>query len=360
MRQRKRKVSHAIEVMTAVLLLVVFVGFNAVAAPPGGGHEMQGGGPGATSSHQEPPSGDDRTSGGVSSAGGFSPAQSISMGTSMESDGQTSGTAIQTAVTRMSGSQMPQGMNQQTGQVPQGMSRQMGQVPQGMSQQMGQMPQGTIQQTGQMPQPNGQQMGQMPGMPEGELPVVDGSDENPRIDGEILEETEEEGYTESTDYAYVSILGDVTDSEYEAFSEYMDVVVASDSAMVDKFASSGWEVILTSADLDELLFGGRSDGVEGCTYFNAKKIYVHAGEYSYCVVHEFGHYLDYLNGMVSTTDGFKSVYKSEAANLTAYGQTSPTEFFAEVYSYLLLEEDTVTTKCPQAAAAVESCRQNVQ
>ncbi|MCR4903776.1 MAG: hypothetical protein K6A23_13020 [Butyrivibrio sp.] len=188
------------------------------------------------------------------------------------------------------------------------------------------------------------------------MPKPTGSTENPQIDSQIMEETQQLGeLTQSEDYNYVSILGNVSDSEYEDFCSYLETVVETDPQVMSAFEEDDWEIILTTADLDDLLFQGQTDGVEGCTYFNQKTIYVHAGQYSYCVVHEIGHYIDYKCNFASKTSDFAEIFSSESANLTEYGQTSSTEFFAEVYEYLLLQPETLKSNCSEAASYVEAC-----
>ncbi len=192
------------------------------------------------------------------------------------------------------------------------------------------------------------------------MPVPQGNHENPQIDQRTMQETQQLGeLTESEDYSYVYLLGDVSDEEYETFSTYLDMVVAGDSDLIQLFDDSGWQIVLTSADLDDLLFRGQSSGVEGCTYFNKHVIYVHAGDYSYCVIHELGHFLDYASNYASYGQEFEEIYRAEAASLTEYGQTSAQEFFAEVYCYSYLEPDTLAGACPQALAFVEDCLEHI-
>lgn len=192
------------------------------------------------------------------------------------------------------------------------------------------------------------------------MPIPQGDLGNPQIDQNTLRETQQLGeQTQSDDYSYVYMLGEVSEEEYETFATYLDMVVAGDSALIETFEDSGWQIILTSADLDDLLFRGQTNGVEGCTYFNKHVIYVHAGEYSYCVIHELGHYLDYVCNYTSYSDTFAEIFEAEAANLTEYGQTSAQEFFAEVYSYSYLEPETLASNCPQALAYVEACLDSI-
>ncbi|MCR4586924.1 MAG: hypothetical protein K5682_00825 [Lachnospiraceae bacterium] len=178
------------------------------------------------------------------------------------------------------------------------------------------------------------------------LPTPEGNTNNPRIDRQVMDETLQQGeLTESSDYDYVYLLGSVSDDQYSEFCTYLEMI---DEDILADFEADGWKLILTSADLDDLLFRGQTNGVEGCTYPTQKTIYVHAGEYVYCVIHEMGHYIDTDQGYLSKTPEFAAIFAEEGANLTAYGSTEATEFFAEVYCYSVLDPDTLAEKCPKA------------
>ncbi|MCR5746886.1 MAG: hypothetical protein K6G03_04190 [Lachnospiraceae bacterium] len=190
-----------------------------------------------------------------------------------------------------------------------------------------------------------------------ELPTPQGeSVSGPSIDRETFDETVEEGgYSQSEDYSYLYTMGNVSDTDYSKFSEYIADIESVESAVMSRLSSEGWKVILTTADLNKLLFKGESSNVVGCTCTGTKEIYVSAGEYSYCIYHELGHYIDYVLGWKSATDEFTSIYNSEKGNLTDYGQTSAEEFFAEVHMYMYLEPDTIAEKCPLAYEYVQNC-----
>ncbi|MCR5108123.1 MAG: hypothetical protein K6B28_08155 [Lachnospiraceae bacterium] len=194
-----------------------------------------------------------------------------------------------------------------------------------------------------------------------ELPVPIGEhDKNPQINHKIFNETLDSGdYSQSEDYSYVYYLGAVSEGDYDYFSQYMDILSSEQSSVMDSFLSSGWKIILTSADLDELLFNGQTENVAGCTYSSRKEIYVESGDSSYCVIHEIGHYIDYVLNYASQTEEFQSIYAKESGNLTDYGTTSAEEFFAEVYMYSLLEPETTAEKCPLAYAYVTALAQTI-
>lgn len=151
---------------------------------------------------------------------------------------------------------------------------------------------------------------------------------------------------------YLKIYGSVTPDEYNDFLIYLNRVIEEDSVLVQSAVDKGWTIVLTEYDLDDLLFDGDTNGVEGCTYFPSPgepgTIFIHAGKYSYCVIHEFGHVLDCLCDFPSQQEEFKAIFEDEAGSLTEYAQSSPLEFFAEIYLNDMLQPETTEIACPNA------------
>ena len=198
-----------------------------------------------------------------------------------------------------------------------------------------------------------------------ELPVPTGEEsEMPELDKDLFEETDNDaGETQKetselaeSEYSFVTINGDVTSSEYETFSYYLEMLNEAYPDIITTFEENGWELVLTTADLNDLLYGGQTSGVVGCTVWSTSSdgtssgtIYVNSSEdYSYCVIHEFGHYLDVASGLPSNTDDFLTLYESESASLTEYGQTDVMEFFAEVFMYSILQPETTAESVPDS------------
>ncbi|MBQ7677571.1 MAG: hypothetical protein IJT32_04990, partial [Lachnospiraceae bacterium] len=195
------------------------------------------------------------------------------------------------------------------------------------------------------------------GTSRGPLPKPTTADNAQSLDDRLLRQSIAQlGLRQSADYAYLYYLGDVSYDDYQMFTPYLNAVAASDPNLFETFVQNGWKIVLTPIDLNGLLFGGNADGVEGATYFPDKTIYIHTGEYSYCVVHEMGHFLDYVRGFVSDSGSFANLYYAEGANLTSYGRSSTAEFFAEVFSYLVLDPNTAYARCPQTSAFVQAYR----
>ena len=199
---------------------------------------------------------------------------------------------------------------------------------------------------------NGKELKELLPAPEGEDNTAE---DNPTIDSDTAEEIEDEA-SPSSRYPYVSIHGNVTSEQYNEFSTYMDKLIAEYPDLVEEAVRKGWTVILAEEELDDLLFDGKTNGVEGATYFPQNgsngTVYVHAGEHSYCVIHEFGHVLDSLSGYPSQGSGFKDIFERESANLTEYGQSSQLEFFAEIFMYGMLQPETTKQACPDACEFV--------
>ena len=186
--------------------------------------------------------------------------------------------------------------------------------------------------------------------PQGDPEVLN----NPHVDPSKFKEARKEGELRlSPDYSYVQILGEVDQTAYSDFSEYLNMVLSDNMGLTSRFCSDGWNIILTSADLNDLLFSGKTSGVVGATVFNDKTIYCNTS-YPEAVIHELGHYLDYVCGMVSSGEEFTSLYYSEASNLTEYGETSSAEFFAEVYKYIHTQPDEAWSRCPNSCAFVQN------
>lgn len=180
--------------------------------------------------------------------------------------------------------------------------------------------------------------------------------DQPQIDSEMQHQLQEQNQSAISDEEYIEVLGNVTQEQYDTFDLYLDMV---DANLLQSFIEKGWEIILTDADLDELLFKGTTEGVMGCTYFGEKTIYIAAGDYSYCIIHEMGHYLDFYYDFASDTEEFEAIYEDEAVNLSEYGQTSSEEFLAEIYMYAIMEPETTIQSCPQAVNYVDDLVENV-
>ena len=101
--------------------------------------------------------------------------------------------------------------------------------------------------------------------------------------------------------------------------------------------------------------------VKGVTDFDNHEIYIEQRDAAIetAVVHEFGHYLDYINGDQSQTSEFADIFNAESNSFVTtfdvdfYYDVS--EFFAdEVYRYYDGARNTLVQTCPQLTAYIEN------
>ena len=101
--------------------------------------------------------------------------------------------------------------------------------------------------------------------------------------------------------------------------------------------------------------------VKGVTDFDNHEIYIEQRDAAIetAVVHEFGHYLNYINGDQSQASEFADIFNAESNSFVTtfdvdfYYDVS--EFFAdEVYRYYDGERNTLVQTCPQLTAYIEN------
>ncbi len=180
-------------------------------------------------------------------------------------------------------------------------------------------------------------------------PIKDGHDDE-------IEDLLKDG-VKNTEYAYLKTNGNVSQDQYDMLVNYLKIIDSEYPGITRSFQNNGWTLILTSDSLEDTIFRsevfGEGEDVQGCTVFNKKEIFIEAGEGSYCVAHEFGHYVDYLDNFISETWGFGSLYTMEGNNLTYYGaEYGVSEYFAESVMFLIYDRATLNNRCPLTSAYV--------
>ena len=141
-------------------------------------------------------------------------------------------------------------------------------------------------------------------------------------------------------------------------NQYYEALPAKQRA---SFERDGWKMIITDKNIaqayaPELAHLG---SLAGITTPEQKVIYLSSKASSICsaLVHEFGHYVDYKNGMASRGTEFSDIFSSEAAKFSdgSYAQSSQEEFFAEVYKQAILSPEVCKTTVPNAYQFVMNC-----
>lgn len=178
---------------------------------------------------------------------------------------------------------------------------------------------------------------------------------------EEMQQTEKQ---EEEYYNIVQTIGNV-EQKYVIRTEKQLLNVPPD--IVNLFIQNGFTISVTDEDIAKKYYSDVEEGKEKITKvratfsFNGKYLILENREddsvMEGVVEHEFGHYLDKLKGEPSQTDEFKEIYleeketfKSRISKINAGSVTNEKEFFAEIFSYMLLDSSKCT---PKAQAYVQ-------
>ena len=118
--------------------------------------------------------------------------------------------------------------------------------------------------------------------------------------------------------------------------------------IIDDFNDNDWEIIIDDKN-SEYFEKYKNTNVIGLTNFTQKKIILSKNSEALfsATIHEFGHYVDYLNGKISETDEFLDIMKKESKayrknflvfinyNFTHANKDSQ-EYFAEMFQQYIM------------------------
>lgn len=116
------------------------------------------------------------------------------------------------------------------------------------------------------------------------------------------------------------------------------------------FQDEGWKIILTDKNISDHYYTGEVEGwLSGLTDYSKKRIYIHSRFYDIrnALLHEMGHYYDYMLGGASYTDEFKEIYEEENNQLKPYWEpdshirSNAQEYFAEAFADYILDKEQV-------------------
>lgn len=131
--------------------------------------------------------------------------------------------------------------------------------------------------------------------------------------------------------------------------------------LLEGFVDRGWRFYVTDKNIAYDILGGEFNSVKGVTDFDNHEIFIEQRETAVetAVVHEFGHYLDYINGNQSQTAEFSDIFSAESNafvktfNVDFYYDIG--EFFADgVYRYYDGERETLNNACPRLTAFIDN------
>lgn len=152
--------------------------------------------------------------------------------------------------------------------------------------------------------------------------------------------------------------GNVSQASVDRANDLLNVMPKN---LLEGFLDNGWTFYVTDKNIAYDILGGQFNSVKGVTDFDNHEIYIEQRDAAIetAVVHEFGHYLDYINGDQSQTSEFADIFNAESNSFVTtfdvdfYYDVS--EFFADgVYRYYDGERNTLVQACPQLTAYIET------
>lgn len=152
--------------------------------------------------------------------------------------------------------------------------------------------------------------------------------------------------------------GNVSQDSVDRANELLN---AMPERLLEGFVDRGWRFYVTDKNIAYDILGGEFNSMKGVTDFDNHEIFIEQREAAVetAVVHEFGHYLDYINGNQSQTAEFSDVFSAESNafvktfNVDFYYDIG--EFFADgVYRYYDGERETLNNACPRLTAFIDN------
>lgn len=123
-------------------------------------------------------------------------------------------------------------------------------------------------------------------------------------------------------------------------------------SMLVKFQENGWHFYVTDKNIDQQFFEGKYGSVMGITRMDHESIYIEDRPEAIetATLHEFGHYIDNINGMLSNTAEFHDVYNAESPTFVDIFNVDfhydILEFFAEGFYKFYTEREKLQENCP--------------
>lgn len=112
--------------------------------------------------------------------------------------------------------------------------------------------------------------------------------------------------------------GTVPVSRLNALNNKLSIIP---NGLINSFKNNGWKIIMTNRDIGQCLFGG-ARGICAATTTTTNTMYFANTDHAVdvAVIHEFGHYMDFVITGTSSREDFYNIYMSEKAALkSAFG-----------------------------------------
>lgn len=169
-----------------------------------------------------------------------------------------------------------------------------------------------------------------------------------------LDETKDILYEQTGSSGILQVKGDVSQDIIKSIESYLELIPQN---VKKHYQNEGWQLIITTEDFGSIYGYGRIlaltvYGNPGITYIDDRSSAASA------VIHEFGHYIDYTFGFVSSSSEYGEIYCEELSSFTSWHNTHPSNYntprecFAEAYQECILHPENMQAYCPRMYAFI--------
>lgn len=183
--------------------------------------------------------------------------------------------------------------------------------------------------------------------------VAVASDQNKVSEAKKPEPTKVEETSTKTYPSFVEVIGVSDDYVDKVLSNYYCIPEVARN----KFENFGGVLSITNENLGEKFFNDSSKHIVAVTSYkgSSKECSINIGtKDSTAVLHEMGHFIDYVCGYLSETEKYKEIWGSEIEAFKSFHYTADentstaNEYFAESFQVYIESPNELQEKCPQS------------
>lgn len=183
--------------------------------------------------------------------------------------------------------------------------------------------------------------------------VAVASDQNKVSEAKKPEPTKVEETSTKTYPSFVEVIGVSDDYVDKVLSNYYCIPEVARN----KFENFGGVLSITNENLGEKFFNDSSKRIVAVTSYkgSSKECSINIGTRdSTAVLHEMGHFIDYVSGYLSNTEEYKSIWGSEVEAFKSFHYTAEentntaNEYFAESFQVYVESPSELQKNCPQS------------
>lgn len=183
--------------------------------------------------------------------------------------------------------------------------------------------------------------------------VAVASDQNKVSEAKKPESTKVEETSAKTYPSFVEVIGVSDDYVDKVLNNYYCIP----EIVRNKFEDFGGVLSITNENLGEKFFNDSSKRIVAVTSYkgSSKECSINIGtKDSTAVLHEMGHFVDYVCGYLSDTEEYKDIWGSEVEAFKSFHYTADentntaNEYFAESFQVYIESPSELQEKCPQS------------